>query len=106
MKERQGKRIKSQVEVFLQDEGQEYAGTLVDVSRSGLSVRTRHVFPTFKEIGLRVRSKGSEFAFRGSVRWVHERPLKAEADFVEMGIAILSACPEFKDFIDRLAGDR
>jgi len=103
MKERRSQRIKGGIKIVLQDEGSSFPGTVIDISRFGLSVRTAHVFPTYKEIAFILKIGGQTLALRGSVRWVNDHPPQAPANTVEMGIAILAPLPEFQDLLERFS---
>ncbi len=65
-------RIKKNIRVKLKDENGTFSAKITSISRTGMSVKTPHVFPTFKVIDVLVKIGKELIPIKGSVRWVHE----------------------------------
>jgi len=104
MKERTRRKVKSLQNVIIRDDRVGYAATIRDVSKSGMSVKTEHVFPTFKLVDVLIKVGDKAIQLQGSVRWVKEAPLNQKDREHEMGLAILNPPQEFLDYFE-LAGD-
>ena len=100
MKERTRKKVKTIQNVILRDDRLGHAATLVDVSQSGMSVKTDHIFPTYKLIDVLIKTGGKALQLQGSVRWVKEAPPNQTERGHEMGIAIINPPQEFIDFFE------
>lgn len=88
-------REKKNFRIKLQDDTGSYPGIITTISRSGMSVKTEHVFPTFKVIDVIVKIGESMVPIKGSVRWVHEAPHEAGERMNEMGISLQSPPYEY-----------
>ena len=100
MKERTRKKLKTVQNVILRDDRTGHTATIVDVSQSGLSVKSGHVFPTYKLIDVMIKIGGKALQLQGSVRWVKEAPPNQSQREHEMGIAIINPPQEFIKFFE------
>ncbi len=80
MTERKETRLKKEIRVKLKDDTGTYNGIVTTLSKTGMSVKTDHVFPTYKIIDVLVKIGEKMVQFRGSVRWVHDYPNDADTD--------------------------
>jgi Tfp pilus assembly protein PilZ len=98
MKERTRKKLNNVQNIILRDKRIGYTATIVDISSSGMSVKTDHVFPTYKEIDILMKIDEKPIQLKGSVRWVKE-PLPNQKDkLIEVGIAIINPPEEFLQY--------
>lgn len=93
-------RIKKNIRVKLQDDTGTYPAKITSISKSGMSVKTTHVFPTFKVIDVLVKIGQKLIPIKGSVRWVHEASELQADDENEVGIALQSPPDEYSQHFD------
>ena len=72
MKKRERKKPSDILNVILRDERVGYTATIKDVSKTGMSVFSDHVFPTYKMIDILIKIGEEPIQLKGSVRWVKE----------------------------------
>lgn len=88
-------RKKRNIRVKLKDESGSYPGIITSISKTGMSIKTGHVFPTFKAIDILVKIGNEMVQLKGSVRWVHEHPFDAKDNLNEMGVSLHSPPLEY-----------
>lgn len=94
MKEREA-RIKKDVRIVLKDGIDTCNGTITNFSKTGLSIKTDHVFPTYKVIDILVKIGNQVIPLQGSVRWVKESPKESADRFNEIGVLLPNPPPEY-----------
>jgi hypothetical protein len=76
-----------------------YPGIVTNFSKTGMSIKTDHVFPTFKVIDVLVKIGQKLVSIKGSVRWVREgaEPEKPDKNQYknEIGVAFQNPPPEY-----------
>jgi Tfp pilus assembly protein PilZ len=72
MAERKEARLKKNIRVKLKDDTGTYDGMITSLSKSGMRIKTEHIFPTYKVIDILVKIGEKMVQLRGSVRWVYE----------------------------------
>jgi len=71
MKERENRKQKI-IRVLLKDGENSYPGIITNFSKTGMSIKTEHVLPTYKVIDICVKIGEKMVPLKGSVRWVNE----------------------------------
>lgn len=98
MKERTRKKLTEVQNIILRDKRTGYTATIIDISSSGMAVKTEHVFPTYKEIDILMKIDDKPIQLKGSIRWVKE-PLPSQKEKSnEIGIAIINPPEEFLQY--------
>jgi len=98
MKERKRKKLTDVQNIILRDKRVGYTATIIDISSSGLSVKTDHVFPTYKEIDILMKIDNKPIQLKGSIRWVKEPLPNQKEKLNETGIAIIDPPEEFLQY--------
>ena len=84
--------------IILRDKKIGYTATIIDVSSNGMSVKSDHVFPTYKEIDILMKIDEKPIQLKGSIRWVKEPLPHQKEKLNEIGIAILNPPEEFLQY--------
>jgi hypothetical protein len=104
MSSRKEPRTKKTFRVKVVDGDNAYPGIVTNFSKTGMSIRTSHVFPTFKVIEVLVKIGQKVVPIKGSVRWVREdcEPENQDEDQCknEIGIAFQNPPPEYLQRFD------
>jgi len=103
MAERKEERLKKNIRVKLKDDTGTYDGMITSLSKSGMRIKTEHVFPTYKIIDILVKIGEKMVQLRGSVRWVFEPTIDPDddADFdpegqmYQIGVSLHNPPPEY-----------
>ena len=99
---RKNERIAGITNIKIIDDKKSYPVTLTNISKTGISVKSQFVFPTFKEISTEMTINGKDFKIPGSIRWVNEHPHKSTPSLKEIGISLLNPPLEFIALIENL----
>ncbi len=102
MTERKDTRLKKEIRVKLKDDTGTYDGMITTVSKRGMSVKTDHVFPTYKVIDVLVKIGDKMIQLSGSVRWVHDQLTDpcCEEGLNLVGIALHNPPPEYLEHFE------
>jgi len=95
MKARERKKPKEFLNVILRDERFGYTATIKDISRTGMSVLSEHVFPTYKMIDVLIKIGKKPIQLMGSVRWIKESLPDKDQKYNEIGIALVNPSKEY-----------
>ncbi|NIM17965.1 MAG: hypothetical protein GTO45_38720 [Candidatus Aminicenantes bacterium] len=99
MSTRKEPRTKKTFRVKVVEGDNAYPGIVTNCSKSGMSIKTDHVFPTFKVVDVLVKIGQKLVPIKGSVRWVHEgvEPENPDEDQYknEIGVAFQNPPPEY-----------
>lgn len=95
MMNRKEERIKANHRIVLKDGDMNFPAYITTISRAGMSVRTEHIFPTYKSIDILVRIEQQVFSLKASVRWVNEAPGDTDDSLNEIGLALLNPPEEY-----------
>jgi Tfp pilus assembly protein PilZ len=98
MKERERKIPDDILNVILRDERVGYTATIKDVSRTGMSVYSDHVFPTYKMIDVLIKIGKKPIQLKGSIRWVKESLPEKDKPYNEIGISLINPSQEYMDY--------
>jgi len=99
MKEREGRKNKN-IRVVLKDGEESFPGIITNFSKTGISIKTDRVFPTYKAIDVLVKIGQKVIPLKGSVRWVHEAGRDSEDKQNEMGLLLHNPPPEYLEYFD------
>ena len=102
MELRKNERIAGITNIKIIDNEKSYPVILTNISKTGLSVKSQFVFPTFKEIKTEMTINGKHFKISASIRWVNEHPQKSDPNFKEIGISLINPPPEYIKLIENL----
>jgi Tfp pilus assembly protein PilZ len=100
MDNRKEDRVKKQIRVRLKDEGGTFPATVTSISKEGMSVKTGHVYPTYKVIDILVKIAQNIIPIKGSVRWVNELAGETGDEKYEVGFSLLNPPPEYVKHFD------
>ncbi len=100
MKER-NERIKKNIRVLLNDGEGSYSGIIANFSRTGMSIKTDHIFPTFKLMDICVKIGQKVVPIKGSVRWVKESVGEPEEPRHLVGISLVNPSPEYLKYFEQ-----
>jgi len=94
---RKESRLKKIFRIKLKDEADTYPAVVTSISKTGLSVTTPHVFPTYKVIDVLVKIGEKVIPIKGSIRWVQEAPPGSEKreDGTTIGISLQNPPEEY-----------
>ena len=98
MKVRERKIPDDVLNVILRDERVGYTATIKDVSRTGMSVFSDHVFPTYKMIDVLIKIGKKPLQLKGSIRWVKESLPDRDKPYNEIGISLINPSKEYMDY--------
>ena len=107
MKERET-RIEKNIRILLKDDDNNYPGTIINFSKSGMAIKTSHLFPTYKVIGVCVKIGQKVLPIKGSVRWVNETPSPADdpqGQQKQIGISLRNPPPEYLEYFEKDPGN-
>jgi Tfp pilus assembly protein PilZ len=99
MKKREG-RINKSIKIVLKDGEESYPGTITNFSKTGMSIKTDRVFPTYRVISVIVKIGQEVIPLKGSVRWVIEAAKDSEDKQNEMGLLLHNPPPEYLEYFD------
>jgi Tfp pilus assembly protein PilZ len=99
MKKREGRKNKS-IKIVLKDGEESYPGTITNFSKTGMSIKTDRVFPTYRVISVIVKIGQKVIPLKGSVRWVIEAAKDSEDKQNEMGLLLHNPPPEYLENFD------
>lgn len=99
MKKRED-RINKNIRIMLKDGDKSYSGKITNFSKTGMSIKTDHVFPTYKVIDICVKIGDKLVSIRGSVRWVNEFPIDSRDQEKEMGILLQNPPIEYLQYFE------
>jgi hypothetical protein len=92
-------RKKKTFRIKLKDGDHTYTGIVTNISKTGMSVKTNQVLPTFKAIEVLVKIDQKLLSLKGSIRWVREGLAPEEPGEEqyknEIGIALLNPPAEY-----------
>ena len=97
MKDRENRKFKN-IRVILKDGDQSFPGTIINFSKTGMSIRTDHVFPTFKVIDIGIKIGEKLIPLKGSVRWVKEglaSPDDPRGERIQVGVSLCNPPLEY-----------
>jgi len=81
----------------------DHRGYTMDLSSSGIAIKTNLVFPPGTEVLLRVDMDGEIFTARGRVRWARQVPPSLVAHTrCEMGIEFTALSVRFHKFLETM----
>jgi len=83
--------------------GLDQRGFTIDLSRTGIAIKTNQVFPPGTEILIRVDLDDSILTARGTVRWARQvPPLLIHYTRCGMGIEFITMSRRFQEYLDTL----
>lgn len=94
MKDRE-KRMKASQRVIIQDGNNNYPAVILTISKNGMSIKTNHMFPTYKVVGVMVKITKKFIQIQGSVRWVNECKDENGGKYYEIGLSLQNPPPEY-----------
>ena len=89
-------------DLIIRDEGKEFNAILTSISKTGVSVIVDNVFPTYKEIEVRIGIDDGHITLVGSIRWVNDHKGEAGANLKEIGILFIDPPSEYIEYLDKL----
>ncbi len=95
MEDRKETRKKKNIRIVLKDGSDSYTALVTTISKSGMSLKTDHVFPTYKAVDVIVKIDRKVIPIKGSIRWVNEPPEDAEDKRCEIGVSFQNPPPEY-----------
>jgi Tfp pilus assembly protein PilZ len=95
MENRKELREKKELRVRIKDGDDTYAATVSSISKTGMSLKTSHVFPTYKVVEILVKVSHEMTPIKGSVRWVNESSRRPLEEKYEMGFSLHSPPQEY-----------
>jgi len=98
MKEREDRKNKN-IRVMLKDGEESYPGIVTNFSKTGMSIKTDRIFPTYRVINVLVKIGQKVLPLKGSVRWVNEAAKDSEEKH-EMGILLHNPPDEYLEYFD------
>jgi Tfp pilus assembly protein PilZ len=99
MKERND-RINKNIRIMLKDGAESYSGTIINFSKTGMSIKTDHVFPTYKVIDICVKIGKKLVPIKASVRWVNEFSPDSQDPQKAMGVLLKNPPPEYLEYFE------
>ncbi len=102
MDTRKEERLYGIKDLIIRDEGKEFNAILTSISKTGVSVIVDNVFPTYKEVEVKIGIKNSHISMQGSIRWVNDHKGEAGANLKEIGILFLDPPDEYIEYMDKL----
>jgi Tfp pilus assembly protein PilZ len=103
MEDRKEKRVYGIKSVTIKDEDKTISAVIKDMSKKGISIKSEHVFPTYKVIDIILKINEKTLNLKGSVRWVNEHPDKTRSKLKEIGISIINPTAEYLQYIKKLS---
>ena len=108
MAERKETRLKKNIRVKLKDDTGTYDGMITSLSKSGMRIKTEHVFPTYKAIDILVKIGEKMVQLGGSVRWVYEPSIDPDDDadvdpgdkMYQIGVSLHNPPPEYMEHFE------
>ena len=95
MEDRKETRKKKNIRVVLKDGDESYNVLVTTISRSGMSIKTDHVFPTYKAVDIIVKIDQKVIPIKGCIRWVNEPVPDTEDKQYGIGISLQNPPPEY-----------
>lgn len=102
MDTRKEERLYGIKDLIIRDEGREFNAILTSISKTGVSVIVDNVFPTYKEVDVKIPIEEGHITLKGSIRWVNDHKGEAGANLKEIGILFLDPPPEYIEYLDKL----
>jgi Tfp pilus assembly protein PilZ len=99
MKERET-RAKANQRVIIKDGSSSYSAAITTISKSGMSIKTDHSFPTYKVIDVVVKIAKKVIQIKASVRWVHEFNDDAGDKWYEIGLSLPNPPQEYAEHFE------
>ncbi|MCP4219820.1 MAG: PilZ domain-containing protein [bacterium] len=101
--DRKESREETHPHILLQDNNKKYPATVIDISKSGMSVRTSHMFPTYKEIDVLIKIRQKVVPLKGCVRWVNAGSDTSEEYSHSVGIMFQNPPEEYISHFEEAA---
>jgi len=98
MENRKENREKKNIRVRVKDESEIYPAVVTSISKTGMSLKTGHVFPTFKVVDLLVKIGSMSYTIKAAVRWANELPVTKsgnEDEKYEIGLFLQNPPPDY-----------
>lgn|GEM_PF-1068907 len=102
MDTRKEERLYGIKDLIIRDEGKEFNAILTSISKTGVSVIVDNIFPTYKEIEVKIGIEDGHITLGGSIRWVNDHKGEAGANLKEVGILFLDPPHEYIEYLDKL----
>jgi len=93
-------RIKKEIRIVLKDENKSMPATITNFSKTGVSVKTESVLPTYKAVDLLVKIDNKMASIKGSIRWVKESEPKGRDGLNEIGISLINPPEEYLQYFE------
>jgi len=102
MKEREIREFKD-IRVILNDGDQNFPGTIINFSKTGMSIKTTHAFPAYKAIDIGIKIGEKLISLKGSVRWVNETSCSTDQPSgkqFQIGVSIQNPSTEYLRYFE------
>jgi len=103
METRKEVRIKKNIRILIKDDRGSYPAQVTSISKSGMSIKTDVVFPTYKVLHVIIKIDQKMIPIKGCVRWAYEPPDDAEDQQYQMGLSLQNPPPEYIRHYEKLA---
>ncbi|MCU0285232.1 MAG: PilZ domain-containing protein [Acidobacteria bacterium] len=94
------KRMKASQRIIIQDEGSHFPASIITISKTGMSVKTDHMFPTYKVVDIMVKVAKKFISMKASIRWVNECKDDKGSKCFEVGLSLQNPPPEYTVHFD------
>lgn len=89
------KRMKASQRIMIQDDDSNYPASIITISKTGMSVKTKHMFPTYKVVDVVVKIAKKFIQIKASIRWVNECSDDKGNKWFEIGLSLPNPPPEY-----------
>ncbi|MCP5108490.1 MAG: PilZ domain-containing protein [bacterium] len=93
-------RIKKNQRIVLKDGDDSHTGIITTLSKTGMSIKTEHVFHTFKVVDILVKIGQKVVPIKASIRWVNEAAGEEDDNWNEIGVSLQNPPPEYVRHFD------
>jgi Tfp pilus assembly protein PilZ len=99
MKDRET-RVKANQRIIIKDGSSSYSAAITTISKTGMSIKADHAFPTYKVIDVVVKIAKKFVQIKASVRWVHECSDDSGGKWYEIGLSLPNPPPEYTEHFE------
>lgn len=93
-------RTKANQRIIIKDGSNSYSAAITTISKTGMSIKTDHTFPTYKVIDVVVKIAKKFVQIKASVRWVHEFCDDSGDKWYEVGLSLPNPPPEYTEHFE------
>ena len=99
MKDRET-RMKANQRIIIKDGSSSYSAAISTISKTGMSIKTDHTFPTYKVVDVVVKIAKKFVQIKASVRWVHEFSDDDGGKWYEIGLSLPNPPAEYTEHFE------